>query len=69
MDTPVAPSGEESRRAARIGWEAEKIAAAEREIAAGPGISGDALKEWLARSMETGEPVPTPLSSHHSDEG
>jgi hypothetical protein len=51
MDTPIAPptaaeTEREQARAARKRWEREKIAAAEREIDAGLGISGKELEDW-----------------------
>jgi len=66
MDTPIPPSPaaeaeREQARAARVRWEAEQLAAAQREIDAGLGISGDELDAWLEQSMATDEPVPMPV--------
>jgi hypothetical protein len=65
MDTPIppTPSAEADRDAARAGrkrWEAEKIAHARREAAAGHYITGAELDRWLDLYESTNEPVPIP---------
>jgi hypothetical protein len=64
MDTPIPHAPTDEARAARIRWEAEKLAFAQREIDIGLGISGAELEAWLQESMATDDAVPLP--SHAS---
>lgn len=55
-----APSHETAEvRRRRLAWEAERIAEAEAELAAGQGISQADANAWLD-SLDTGWPLPFP---------
>ena len=74
MNDPVAEPAPmdaqpDAARAARKRWEAEKIAAARRQVAAGQFMTGDELDRWLDLSDMTDKAVPVPRRAPNSKFG
>lgn len=62
LDTGVTPSPEtEAGRASRLTWEAERIAEARADIAAGRLVSSAEVKAWID-SIGTDDELPVPYS-------
>jgi len=65
MDTmhldPTQPSGIEAERQRRLAWEADRIAEARDDVAAGRLVSSAKVKAWID-SIGTGNELPVPYS-------
>ena len=56
---PVRQSETAEQRAARLAWEAARLAEAEADVAAGRVISGEAVSAWI-ESSGAGQELPRP---------